>query len=189
MEKLIVGIDEAGRGPLAGRVYAAAVILNPKKKISGLNDSKKLTPFQREKLFIQIAENSLAFSVSYSEVDEIEKMNILNATFLAMKRALSKINYKFDHILVDGRDFPFGIDYKGNAVIRGDEIIPSIMAASILAKVSRDRYMNEMHFLYPEYQFYRHKGYPTKLHFKLLKKFGPCDIHRKTYHGVKEFFE
>jgi ribonuclease HII len=147
-----------------------------------------LTSSEREELFIRITESALAYGVGFSTVDEIERVNILQATFLAMKRALGAITEEFDEVLVDGRDFPFGPDFKGEAIIKGDEKIPCIMAASILAKVTRDRYMIEMHEKYPVYQFCRHKGYPTKEHFELLKKYGPCEIHRKTFHGVTEFF-
>ncbi len=188
MKKIIVGIDEAGRGPLAGRVYAAAVILNPQKKILNLNDSKKLNCHQREKLYNEIMINSLAFGIDYATTEEIEKFNILNATFLAMERALNKIRNKFDLILVDGNIYPFNQKITGKAIIKGDTIIPEIMAASILAKVERDNYMFEMDKLYPVYLFSKHKGYPTKLHRELIQKYGPSPIHRKTFKGVKEFF-
>jgi ribonuclease HII len=189
MKKIIVGIDEAGRGPLAGRVYAAAVILDPKKKILNLNDSKKLNCHQRKKLYNEIIINSLDYGIDYSTIDEIEKLNILNATFLAMQRALNKIKKYFDMILVDGNIYPFDQKIDGKAIIKGDSIIPEIMAASILAKVERDNYMIEMDMIYPDYLFSKHKGYPTKLHRELIIKYGPSPIHRKTFKGVKEFFK
>jgi ribonuclease HII len=188
MPDIIVGIDEAGRGPLAGRVYAAAVILDPDKPIKGLSDSKKLTEKKRDALFDEIINKSLSHSISYASHEEIDKINILQASFLAMHRTIDTIEHKFDLVLIDGRDFPFE-QYKGEAIIKGDSKIPEIMAASILAKVSRDRHMMEMDKLYPEYQFAKHKGYPTKLHRDLLTKHGPCPIHRKSFRGVKEFFE
>lgn len=188
MKEIIVGIDEAGRGPLAGRVYAAAVILNPQKKILNLNDSKKLNCHQREKLYNEIMKYSLAYGIDYASIEEIEKLNILNASFLAMERALNKIKNKFNMILVDGNIYPFHQNKPGKAIIKGDAIIPEIMAASILAKVERDHYMFEMDKLYPDYLFSKHKGYPTKLHRDLIKKYGPSPIHRKTFKGVKEFY-
>lgn len=188
MKKVIVGIDEAGRGPLAGRVYAAAVILNTEVKISNLNDSKKINCIQREIIYNNIINHSLEYGIGYSTIEEIEKYNILNATFIAMKRALNRIKYKFDIILVDGNHFPFD-EEKGKAIIKGDTLIPEIMAASILAKVERDKYMIEMDKKYPEYLFYKHKGYPTKIHRDLIKIHGPSPIHRKTFKGVKEFYE
>jgi ribonuclease HII len=188
MKKIIVGIDEAGRGPLAGRVYAAAVILNPQKKILNLQDSKKINCHQREKLYNEIINNSIAYGIDYATIEEIENLNILNATFLAMQRALNNIKNKFDIILVDGNIYPFDQKTTGKAIIKGDSIIPEIMAASILAKVERDNYMIEMDKIYPNYLFSKHKGYPTKLHRELILKFGPSPIHRKTFKGVKEFF-
>ncbi len=188
MKEIIVGIDEAGRGPLAGRVYAAAVILNPKFIPENLNDSKKINCVQREILYNKIINNSIAYGISFASIEEIENFNILNATIIAMRRALKKIKNKYDIILVDGNYFPFNADEKGKTIIKGDTKIKEIMAASILAKVERDNYMNEMNELYPEYQFYKHKGYPTKLHRELVKKHGPSPIHRKTFKGVKEFY-
>ena len=189
MKKIVVGIDEAGRGPLAGRVYAAAVILNTDINISNLNDSKKINCIQREIIYNDIIKNSIAYSVCYSTIKEIEKYNILNATFIAMNRALYRISYKFDIILVDGKHFPFDNKQNGKAIIKGDTIIPEIMAASILAKVERDRYMIDMDKKYPQYLFAQHKGYPTKLHRDLIKEYGPSPIHRKTFKGVREFYE
>jgi ribonuclease HII len=189
MKKIIVGIDEAGRGPLAGRVYAAAVILNPNNLISNLNDSKKINCVQREIIYNEIITHSIAYSIEYSTIEEIEKYNILNATFIAMKRALNYIKTKFDIILVDGMHYPFDKEKNGQAIIRGDTLIPEIMAASILAKVERDKYMIEMDKKYPNYMFSKHKGYPTKLHRELISKYGPSPIHRKTFKGVREYYE
>ena len=187
MNEIIVGIDEAGRAPLAGRVYAAAVILQPECPISGLNDSKKIPHEKRKILYKEIIEKSIAYGVAYAETDEIESINILQATFLAMKRALEKIEHKFHKVLVDGNIYPFKNNYHGEAIIKGDTKIPEIMAASILAKVDRDYYMFDMDKLYPDYQFAKHKGYPTKLHRDLIKKHGPSPIHRRGFKGVKEF--
>lgn len=187
MNEIIVGIDEAGRGPLAGRVYAASVILNPDKKIKGLNDSKKLSCSKREELYKIIKSEAIAYSVNYATESEIDKLNILQATFLAMKRSLENIKSLFNYVLIDGNIYPFKNMYKGEAIIKGDTKIEQIMAASILAKVERDNYMNELDQLYPQYQFAKHKGYPTKLHRELIKKFGVSEIHRKTFKGVKEY--
>jgi ribonuclease HII len=187
MNKIILGIDEAGRGPLAGRVYAACVILKKGIKIPGLSDSKKLSSLKREILYEEIINKSLSYSIEYATNEEIDAINILNATFLAMNRAIEKINVNFDYILVDGNIYPFKNKYNGEAIIRGDATINEIMAASILAKVERDKYMLEMDLKYPQYEFYKHKGYPTKLHRDLIKKFGPSPIHRKTFKGVKEY--
>ncbi len=187
MNRIILGVDEAGRGPLAGRVYAACVILDSNKKIYGLDDSKKLSPAKREILFDEITSLSIAYGIGYATHEEIDAINILNATFLAMKRAVSSVNEKFDYILVDGNRFPFGNDYSGEAIIGGDGKIEEIMAASIVAKVTRDRYMTEMDKIYPAYRFITHKGYPTRLHKDLIRMHGPSPIHRKTFSGVKEF--
>lgn len=184
MQKIIVGIDEAGRGSLAGRVYAAAVILNPKKKIEGLNDSKKLNHNIRLKLFEEIVKKSVSFGIGYANPEEIDQLNILQATFLAMRRALLQIKSDFDYIFVDGNIFPFKDEYAGEAIIKGDAKITEIMAASILAKVERDLYMIKMSKLFPPYSFEKNKGYPTKEHIKLIKEFGYSPIHRKTFKGV-----
>ncbi len=185
MNRIIVGIDEAGRGPLAGRVYAAAVILKD-IKIDGLNDSKKLSELKREKLFDIIIKNSISYSIAYATHEEIDDINILQASILAMRRTLDSIQEEYNYILVDGNKFPFS-QQNGEAIIKGDTKIEEIMAASILAKVSRDRYMLDMHLKYPEYKFNLHKGYPTKEHRQLIAKYGVCEIHRKTFKGVKEY--
>lgn len=186
MDKIILGIDEAGRGPLAGRVYAAAVVLDPNNEIPGLNDSKKLSHKKRTVLYEEIKAKALAYSITYATPEEIDRINILQATFLAMQRAIDTINTQFNYIMIDGRDFPFRTQYEGEAVIKGDTKVPEIMAASILAKVTRDEHMLEMDKLYPQYQFAGHKGYPTALHKELVRQNGPCPIHRKSFRGVKE---
>ncbi|MBN2544811.1 MAG: ribonuclease HII [Spirochaetes bacterium] len=187
MKNVIVGVDEAGRGPLAGNVYAAAVILKKDSVIHGLNDSKKLSEKKRNELFDKIINNSIAYSIGFATNDEIDRINILQATFLAMKRALEGIKINFNYVLIDGNIFPFKDIYIGEAVVRGDTSIKEIMAASILAKVSRDNYMQELDRIYPVYNFGVHKGYPTSLHKKLIKQYGPCPVHRKTFKGVKEY--
>ncbi len=177
---VICGTDEAGRGPLAGKVYAAAVILPRGLEIEGLNDSKKISEKKREALFDIIIEKAIAYSIQSSSVEEIDELNILAASQLAMKRAVEALSKKPDLVLVDGnvaREFPCD----AVTVIKGDSKSPNIAAASILAKVSRDRYCMEMDRQYPEYGFAKHKGYPTKEHRELVKKLGPCPLHRKTF--------
>lgn len=174
------GVDEAGRGPLAGPVFAAAVILPDGIVIQGLDDSKKLSENKREQLFEVIKNKALAYSVSNASVEEINELNILNATFLAMKRAVSNLNIQPEIIYVDGnRDPQVGI--LTECIVKGDSKYASIAAASILAKVSRDRYMYRMANLYPEYGFEKHKGYGTKEHYSALKTFGPSPIHRTMF--------
>lgn len=178
--KLLCGVDEAGRGPLAGPVYAAAVILPRGLEIEGLNDSKKLSEKKREELFQVICEKALSFAIASAGVEEIETLNILNATFLAMNRAIAALDMKPELALIDGnRDS--GIQMESRCVIKGDGCCADIAAASILAKVSRDRYMLEMAQLYPEYQFEKHKGYGTKLHYEALRKYGLSPIHRPSF--------
>ncbi|MCG8570631.1 MAG: ribonuclease HII [Spirochaetes bacterium] len=183
---MILGIDEAGRGPLAGPVYAAAVILNPHKPIPELNDSKKLSEKHRKSLYEQIINQAQAYAITYCTPEEIDELNILKATFWAMKKAITQIEDQFEYILIDGNIYPFSSEYPGAAIVKGDSKIPEIMAASILAKVARDRFMISQHDLYPQYQFQQHKGYPTKAHRQLIEKHGPCPIHRKSFKGVKE---
>ena len=178
--KLICGIDEAGRGPLAGPVCAAAVILPRGLEIPGLDDSKKLSEKKREELFEQIKEKALCYGIAFADVEEIEELNILGATFLAMNRAFEKLSLKPDIALVDGnRDPGLGLDTR--LIVKGDSRCADIAAASILAKVTRDRYMLEMDRLYPQYHFERHKGYGTKLHYEALREFGPSPIHRPSF--------
>lgn len=176
----ICGIDEAGRGPLAGDVYAAAVIFRPGKVIEGLNDSKKLSEKKREQLYDEIIAKAEAYCVATASVAEIDSVNILQATFLAMKRAYDGLGLTADAVLVDGNRKPFG----GNevtTVVKGDGTSASIAAASILAKVSRDRYMKKLAEEYPQYQFEKHKGYGTKLHYEMLEKYGISEVHRRTF--------
>ena len=169
-----------GAGPLAGAVYAAAVILPPELEIAGLNDSKQLTEKKREALFPVIQERAVAWAVAWADEGEIDAMNILNARLLAMERAIQKLDPAPDYALIDGnRDR--GITVPHETVVKGDSRSANIAAASILAKVSRDRYMLEMAQTYPEYEFEKHKGYPTKRHYELLRKYGPCPIHRRTF--------
>ena len=179
-EKIVCGVDEAGRGPLAGRVYAAAVIMPQSVIVDGVNDSKKLTEKKRENLFEKITENALSYSIAWADEKEIDEINILQSTHLAMKRAVEKLKTKPDMVLVDGNRLPeFGIPAK--SIVKGDSLSHSIACASILAKVSRDRYMCKEAEKYPEYLFEKHKGYGTKLHIEALKKYGPSPIHRKTF--------
>ncbi len=178
--KYICGIDEAGRGPLCGPVVAAACILPTDIDIPQLNDSKKLSAKKREELFEIIKEKALSYSIGYATVDEINKINILEATLLAMRRAVAGLNIKPDYLIVDGniyRDF----DISGEPVIKGDSISCSIAAASILAKVTRDVLCDELDALYPEYGIKQHKGYGTKAHMDALRKLGPSPCHRKQF--------
>ncbi|MBD5099250.1 MAG: ribonuclease HII [Clostridiales bacterium] len=180
----VCGCDEAGVGPLAGRVYAAAVILPEGLELPYLNDSKQVTEKRREVLFDQIKEQAAAWAVAWIEPAEIDKIDILNSRIKAMQLAIDALIPKADYALIDGnRDHgskcAIAIDHK--LVVKGDNLSVSVAAASILAKVSRDRYMREMAVLYPQYEFERHKGYPTKRHYELLREFGPCPIHRRTF--------
>lgn len=177
---LVAGIDEAGRGPLAGPVFAAAVILPKGLIIDGVKDSKKISKKKREKLFDVIKTEAVATAIASADCREIDQYNILGATMLAMKRAVSLLEIKPDLLLIDGNQAK-GFVEPVKTVIKGDDLIPQIAAASILAKVSRDRYCLEMAKKYPEYGFEQHKGYPTELHRKNLLKFGPCPEHRLTF--------
>ena len=179
--KLICGVDEAGRGPLAGPVCAAAVILPQDLEIEGLNDSKKLSEKKREQHFDIITEKAIAYCVAFGTLEEIEEKNILQATFLAMNRAIEGLEQKADFALIDGNKIPVGIKIPAAAIVKGDAKSMSIAAASILAKVSRDRLLMEYDKKYPEYQFAKHKGYGTKLHTDLIKEYGPCEIHRLSF--------
>lgn len=180
--KLICGIDEAGRGPLAGPVYAAAVILPDGCEIEGLNDSKKLTEKKREALFDVVRQKALYWGIGSADEKEIDEINILQATFLAMRRAVENMGIKPDLALVDGNQKPHIADgIEEVTVIKGDAKSMSIAAASILAKVSRDRFMLEIAEKYPEYEFPKHKGYGTKLHYEKIAEYGVSDIHRKSF--------
>lgn len=177
---IVCGCDEAGRGPLAGPVFAAAVILPKGHVIEGLDDSKKLTETVRERLFNQIRKEASAYTIAHAEVYEIEAINILNASMLAMRRALEMLDIKPDLALIDGniaRDFPI----PAQPVIKGDGRIPSIAAASVLAKVARDRFCVEMDKFYPGYSFAKNKGYATKEHKEAILKIGPCPLHRRSF--------
>jgi len=178
--KAICGVDEAGRGPLAGPVFAAAVILPFGLDINGLDDSKKLSEKKREKLFDEIIDHALAYGIASADHEEIDRLNILNATFVAMNRAIANLSVKPDLALIDGNRNN-GISFRSKCIIGGDGKSASIAAASILAKVSRDRVMARMAKEYPQYGFEKHKGYGTKLHFENLCQHGPCQIHRKTF--------
>lgn len=178
--QMICGIDEAGRGPLAGPVFAAAVILPENAVIEGINDSKKLSEKKREILYDVIKETAISWSVGFATETEIDEINILQATFLAMKRACDGLSVRPDFALVDGNRMPH-LGVETQLIIKGDALSASIAAASILAKVSRDRLMYEIDSIYPEYQFAKHKGYGTALHTKMLKKYGPCPVHRKKF--------
>ena len=183
MEKgfnVICGIDEAGRGPLCGPVCAAAVILPVDCEIEGINDSKKLSEKKREALFDIIISKAIAYSVSMVDAKTIDEINILQATFLAMRNAVNGLSVKPDYALVDGNRKP-GLDIMEETVVKGDAKSVSIAAASILAKVTRDRYMYEMDKKYPEYQFAKHKGYGTKLHYEMIAENGICEEHRRTF--------
>ena len=177
---IVCGVDEAGRGPLAGPVYAAAVILPKGYVIEGVNDSKKLTEKKREVLFDKIIAECEDYCIATASEQEIDDINILNATFLAMRRAVEGLKVKPDLALIDGNKEP-GLDIDQQTIVKGDAKSATIAAASILAKVARDRYMLEMADKYPQYQFEKHKGYGTKLHYEALDEFGPSEIHRMTF--------
>ena len=182
---LVCGADEAGVGPLAGDVYAAAVVLPWGWVPEGLNDSKQVTPKRRDRLFDEIREKAVAWAVTSVDAAAIDEMNILAARLLAMDRAIRALDPAPDFALIDG-DRDKGITCSHRTVVKGDSLSANIAAASILAKVSRDRYMEEMAGIYPEYEFDRHKGYPTKRHYELLRQYGPCPIHRKSF--LKKFY-
>ncbi|MCU7835852.1 MAG: ribonuclease HII [gamma proteobacterium symbiont of Taylorina sp.] len=182
---LVAGVDEVGRGPLAGAVVTAAVILDPDNPISGLADSKKLTEKKRELLAIEIREKALCYSIARAEQFEIDQLNIFHATLLAMKRAIESLEIEPDHVLVDGKFCP-EISLPCEAVIKGDSKVAAISAASILAKVSRDNEMIQMDKQYPGYGFAKHKGYPTKLHIEALQKLGVTPIHRRSFKPVQK---
>lgn len=183
--ELVCGVDEAGRGPLAGPVCAAAVILPRDLVIAGLNDSKKLTDKKRRELFDVITEQAVAYGIACSDEKEIDEINILQATFRAMERAVKKLSVQPDIVLVDGNRVP-PMPFPVKTVVKGDSLSASIAAASILAKVTRDRWMEEQDAMYPAYGFAVHKGYGTKRHYEALTENGPCPIHRMTF--LKKFY-
>ncbi len=182
----VAGVDEAGRGPLAGDVIAAAVILGPNARIEGLNDSKKLTAAKRERLFEQIISQATAYSIARASVAEIEQYNILQATMMAMVRAVTGLTDRPQHILIDGNRVPKGLTIQATAIVKGDSRVQAISAASILAKVTRDRELVLADERYPGYGFAQHKGYPTAAHLHALATLGVCPIHRKTYKPVRD---
>ena len=184
-EGLICGVDEAGRGPLAGPVVAAAVILDPRQPIDGLNDSKKLTAARRETLAVEIREKALAWAVAEASVQEIDRINILQASLLAMQRAVSGLSLMPEKALVDGNKCPV-LACPVEAIVGGDGKLAAIAAASILAKTVRDAQMQELHVLYPQYGFDRHKGYPTALHLAALREHGISPVHRRSYGPVAQ---
>ncbi|MBP1564870.1 MAG: ribonuclease HII [Oscillospiraceae bacterium] len=177
----LCGVDEAGRGPLAGDVFAAAVIFDESVRIEGINDSKKLTEKKRDKLYDEIIEKATAYCIARASVEEIESINILEAAMLAMKRAVEGLGKTPSLVIADGNKAPVIENITTRAVIKGDAVSASIAAASILAKVARDRYMAQMALEYPEYKFEKHKGYGTKLHYQMLDENGPSDIHRMSF--------
>ncbi len=180
----IAGVDEAGRGPLVGAVVAAAVILDDEQPIEGLNDSKKLSEKKREALAVEIKARAKAWAVASVEADEIDRINILQASLLAMKQAVERLSVFPDIALVDGNKKP-DLACEVEAIVKGDARVAAIAAASILAKVERDRQMLELHQQYPQYEFERHKGYPTKVHMALLQQHGPCEQHRRSFAPVR----
>ncbi|QUX94874.1 ribonuclease HII [Marinomonas sp. CT5] len=186
---LLAGTDEAGRGPLAGEVVAAAVILDPRNPIAGLADSKKLSEKRREALFVEIQEKALAYSVASASIDEIDNINILHASMLAMSRAVSTLSIAPEHVLVDGNRIPPNLPCSAEAVVKGDARQAAISAASILAKVTRDRAIVEAAEIYPEYGFEKHKGYPTAQHLEAIRLHGITPIHRRSFGPVKKILE
>ena len=183
---LIAGVDEAGRGQLVGSGVAADVILDPNNPIEGLNDSKKLTEKKREKLFIEIKEKALAWSIAEASHQEIDEINILQASLLAMRRAVEGLKIPPEHVLVDGNKVPKGLQMSCDAVVGGDALHAEISAASILAKVTRDHEMVELDQQYPQFGFAKHKGYPTKAHYEAIAEHGVIDQHRRSYGPVKK---
>ena len=181
---LIAGVDEAGRGPLAGPVFAAAVILDPRQPIAGLADSKVLTEKKRDSLYLQIKESALSWSIAQASVEEIDQLNILRATLLAMQRAVEGLHMAPDEVLVDGNQLP-QLTMAAQAIVKGDSKIKAVSAASILAKVARDKLMVEYQEKYPDFSFGLHKGYGTKQHIAEIEQFGFLDIHRKSFNPVK----
>lgn len=179
--KCVCGVDEAGRGPLAGPVCAAAVVLPEDVEIDGLNDSKKLSEKKREALYDEIIKKAVAYSVAYGTLEEVESVNILQATYLAMNRAIQGLNVPADFALIDGNRVPVGIQIPCETIVKGDAKSCSIAAASILAKVTRDRLLYEYDKEYPQYGFAKHKGYGTKEHYEAIRTHGPCPVHRLSF--------
>ena len=188
VEDLVAGVDEVGRGPLCGAVVTAAVILDPMRPIAGLNDSKKLTEARREKLFDEIREKALSWCIARAEVEEIDELNILHATMLAMQRAVEGLSITPKLAMIDGNRCPKPA-MPAEAVVKGDSKVPAIAAASILAKVSRDREMAAFELQYPGYGIGGHKGYPTSVHLEALERLGPTPIHRRSFGPVRRAYE
>lgn len=187
-EEMVAGVDEVGRGPLCGAVVTAAVILDPARPVEGLNDSKKLTEARREALFPLIQERALAWCIARAEVEEIDRLNILHATMLAMQRAVAGLQIRPDLVLVDGNRCP-ALPMRSEPVVKGDSRVPAIAAASILAKVARDREMLELDKQYPGYGIAGHKGYPTPTHLAALRELGATPIHRRSFAPVRKALE
>jgi len=183
IEGMLAGVDEAGRGPLVGNVVAAAVILDPENPIDGLNDSKKLSARRREQLADQVRDSAIAWSVVSVDAEQIDRINILQATMLAMQQAVEQLSVPPQHVFIDGNRCP-RINLPATAIVKGDARVAAISAASILAKVERDAQMLVLHETYPQYGFDRHKGYPTRAHFEALAEYGPCPEHRRSYAPV-----
>ena len=184
-EATVAGTDEVGRGPLAGEVFAAAVVLDPYRQVSGLADSKKLSETKRAILYQEIVAKAKSWSVASATIEEIDQLNILHASLLAMKRAVDGLKVKPDIVMVDGNRLP-DWEYPSEAIVGGDAKVDCISAASIVAKVTRDRKMVELASLYPEYGFENHKGYPTRSHLQALEKLGPSPVHRRSFKPVKQ---
>lgn len=184
--QFVAGVDEVGRGPLAGPVVAAAVILDPEHPIEGLMDSKKITEKRREELAEEIKEKALAWAISRVDVDEIDRINILQASLRAMTKAVSELQQQPDFVMIDGNRIPEDLSINAEAVVKGDDRVTCISAASIIAKVARDNEMIEMDSIYPGYGLAKHKGYPTKLHIEALQELGVTEIHRRTFGPVKK---
>ncbi|HAT41845.1 MAG TPA: ribonuclease HII [Rheinheimera sp.] len=187
--QLIAGVDEVGRGPLVGAVVTAAVILDPARPIVGLNDSKKLSEKKRLLLVDEIREKALSWSLGRAEVHEIDELNILHATMLAMERAVAGLSVKPEWVLIDGNRVPNGLKGFASAVVKGDALVPEISAASILAKVARDAEMAALHELFPQYNFAGHKGYPTAEHVAAIQQFGILPEHRRSFRPVRDIAE
>ncbi|HWK62575.1 MAG TPA: ribonuclease HII [Eoetvoesiella sp.] len=185
----VAGVDEAGRGPLAGPVFTAAVILNPERPIAGLADSKTLTAARRERLAVEIREHALAWCIASASVEEIDSLNILQATMLAMRRACEGLSTVPVQALIDGNRIPKGLACPAQAIVKGDSKVAAISAASILAKTARDADCGVLHGLYPQYAFDQHKGYGTVLHMERLRLYGPCPAHRRSFAPVRRLLE
>ncbi|WP_119394955.1 ribonuclease HII [Salinibius halmophilus] len=187
--ELIAGVDEVGRGPLAGEVVTAACILDPKRPILALNDSKKLTEKRRDYLFDQIKDQALCYCIARASVEEIDQLNILHATMLAMRRAVEGLAIQPTQVLIDGNRVPTGLTMPAQAIVKGDGLVAEISAASILAKVTRDREMQALDKQYPDYGLAKHKGYPTPTHLAAIQALGVTEIHRKSFAPVKKILD